>query len=486
MGEMPNKPDIEKLLQDYARQRRDNAGAPEMHPATRRMLHAEVRQQLGTAQASTSRPAVGWLARYWPRVTVACGLLVILTIIGMMIVSPGDKLTTNAHYAKLDETKSVADKREEPMAILPVIVPASAPAPALRELNAKSAASAATLADTAAPAEPVRRDQSSIGLRVQDSLKTPVTRNNAKTDSNDSPLGSSLVMAKGERARSSDIISNRKDAAHGVNIAASDRSLTFAESVTSGSGKAISKSSETTTFTATATKGRFKSNDGYSQANQVAGQVRASTSQLYRNIETNGNEKVFTRLPVLDEFTVEQNGSALTVVDSDGSVYEGFVHVAYPVDLEEKEQAYRGAIQPAVTSANWFSAEQRTSPRAVQAPSGGAVGDTAGLASQSIQTLNQPEVGSLPNFFRVEGTNRSLNQRVVFTGNLLQSNYANNGLSAGQNVANVQSIRQQETQMNVSTGQQAQLPSLNNFINGRVQMGTNKTSTELNAFSVGQ
>src|SRR5882672_365277 len=103
MAETPNN-DIEKQLRDYAQQRRDAAGTPAMHPATRAMLQAEVKQRCGPADAA-SAPAqrAGW-ALFWPRFAFAFGIVAILGVAAILVFPPGNKTKENLTLAKLDES----------------------------------------------------------------------------------------------------------------------------------------------------------------------------------------------------------------------------------------------------------------------------------------------------------------------------------------------------------------------------------------------
>src|SRR5215471_13445763 len=77
MAETPNN-NIEELLKEYARQRREAAGNPELHPANRRMLQAEVRQQFAQTGA-TKAPAL-WRLRFWPRIAFGTAIFALLAI----------------------------------------------------------------------------------------------------------------------------------------------------------------------------------------------------------------------------------------------------------------------------------------------------------------------------------------------------------------------------------------------------------------------
>jgi hypothetical protein len=90
---------------------------------------------------------------------------------------------------------------------------------------------------------------------------------------------------------------------------------------------------------------------------------------------------------VLANFKVEQNGNAIRVVDADGSVYDG-------------------SLQPeSAVAQNGASAAAAPAPTQVERAKTAANKDE----SQTVQNY----------FFRVSGTNQTLKQNVVFTGNLL-------------------------------------------------------------------
>src|SRR5688500_20150248 len=71
---------IEKLLHDYSRKRREDAGAPlEMHPATRRMLQGEVGRHFKDAGGS-ARPCWKTLLLFGPKYAGALGMFVVLAL----------------------------------------------------------------------------------------------------------------------------------------------------------------------------------------------------------------------------------------------------------------------------------------------------------------------------------------------------------------------------------------------------------------------
>ena len=100
--------------------------------------------------------------------------------------------------------------------------------------------------------------------------------------------------------------------------------------------------------------------------------------------------------PVLQSFQVQRNGDAISVVDRDGSVYNGSVR--------PESEAVRN--EPAPTELPVAP----TTPLQSQTKAGESAG-------------NQPPAAQ-NYFFRVAGMNRTLQQNVVFTGNLLANSGA--------------------------------------------------------------
>lgn len=104
---------------------------------------------------------------------------------------------------------------------------------------------------------------------------------------------------------------------------------------------------------------------------------------------------------VLQSFLVEQTGQQIRLVDADGSVYDG-------------------AIEPP-------PAEETKVALARRAPAPDLKKDIEAKRVQSAAAVSAGEMAASQNvFFRVAGTNRTLNQQVVFHGNFLaDTNQAN-------------------------------------------------------------
>lgn len=97
-------------------------------------------------------------------------------------------------------------------------------------------------------------------------------------------------------------------------------------------------------------------------------------------------------VPVLENFRVQQNGGTIRVVDADGSVYDG-------------------SLQPEIAGA-----QNGPAPAATPVP---PIAPATKVEPAKIQTNGDESQSPTKYFFRVTGTNQTLKQKVVFTGNVL-------------------------------------------------------------------
>jgi hypothetical protein len=125
-------------------------------------------------------------------------------------------------------------------------------------------------------------------------------------------------------------------------------------------------------------KARFKSVDAAQAFSSAANSV---SQKFVQTVPLSVNAKT---LPVLESFEVRQNSNNLSIVDRDGSVYNGLVQV------DSSALQNNGTVVA----------------RPVQF--GGGMTDKS-EPMQSQATFN----------FRVEGQNRTLKQNIVFAGNLV-------------------------------------------------------------------
>src|SRR6059036_1537709 len=96
---MESERPIEKALRDCAQKRRDQAGPPpELHPATRKLLQAEVARKYPAAQRSAAA-APAWWKGFWPRFAIGAAALAIAAILAGVL-----------GVFNRESTPSVADK----------------------------------------------------------------------------------------------------------------------------------------------------------------------------------------------------------------------------------------------------------------------------------------------------------------------------------------------------------------------------------------
>lgn len=269
---MPTEPDhnMDKPLQSYAAQRREQAGTPaELHPATRRLLQAEVAKLRAAAPASSSTSWLRWVEQFWPRLA-AVSVVLVAGVAAVLVFRGGDPLEPPMQLAKKEiadapaasqPTKEEARKREDfSMEIAAVSAPA-APAPLM-------------LKDETAGAPGLGRAMESREKR----LETPV-----------------------ELART-------------VQLVAPPARLEEA------------KTSADTSLNAAAPQAFF--------FKQKAGPTAVSqdgfTRSRFANIPLAGKTIQPALAPVLATFAMEQSGDQLRLVDADGSIYDGVIQLAAP------------------------------------------------------------------------------------------------------------------------------------------------------------
>lgn len=134
-------------------------------------------------------------------------------------------------------------------------------------------------------------------------------------------------------------------------------------------------------------------------AEQVAKDTAATERLRFVQTETKAKAALTDRTSspatVLSSFQIEQTGTGLRIIDGDGSVYTGSFQA-----MDSGATSYRATAQSAVAA---------RAPRLAEAKSFAPI---AAPDTQRAQTWSNY-------FFRVVGTNHTLNQRIVFTGNLV-------------------------------------------------------------------
>jgi prepilin-type processing-associated H-X9-DG protein len=141
------------------------------------------------------------------------------------------------------------------------------------------------------------------------------------------------------------------------------------------------------TLSGTTADHSFALTNSMQMATAVSQYFASGSQNVFRNTATQ-----VKAASVLANFQVQQNGNAIRVVDADGSVYDG-VLLADDAVVQNEPAAVVPATPPVAAPAHPMKPAQNLANR-----------------NESAAAQNY--------FFRVTGTNRTLEQNVVFAGNL--------------------------------------------------------------------
>jgi hypothetical protein len=468
---------IEKLLRRYAQKRRDEAGDPPLlHPATRRLLQGEVARQFPKPQVDRNPSVADFLARLTQRWIYAVGLFVVLGVAAAVFLPGLTKSKDRALLAQKSSSEDLMTRETVRPLAAPAIEPAPLPAESQPSLIADNSRRDRFTPEPSGGGNYLRPRNESIattytatnGLTVASRLadakqipdsfrkrEEPETVSLGTTlDANANKPGTVTVIAPsrtaGEKAAPDSLALNRPGAAGraGTGIATDGRS----ESRQILVAPTVAAAAPTDSSPGVQDKAYFARGGGlekdaewsYAQsfANVAPEQLRAKAAKV------NADNPV---VPVLASFQVQQNGNELRVIDSDGSTYLGAANIAsanYGVaGSTGKEMAVLGSE----------SADRRRT----QAPA-----SAASATQQQIQNYQ----------WRVEGTNRTLNQNVVFTWNFVEMS---NAIAASEMKAISGTFNQDASKL------PSQFPMMlqNSFINGRAQFGPGR-EIEVNAVPV--
>ncbi|MBE0541083.1 MAG: hypothetical protein IH623_06840 [Verrucomicrobia bacterium] len=423
---MENERPIEKLLRRCAKRRGEETGAPlELHPANRQVLQGEVARQYPAKSAATGgRPgALGW-KNLWPRLVWALPVLMVLTLGVWTLVQQQKPQPGAAELAKAD-SQPPAPSRENP---------ATRSEAAEAALPVHRAAATPTLAEP-----PLKLEQDNLMVERSRPLTTV-----APTRGAGPPPPAFQTAPLADRSIGSE---------PPTPVAAPSRSLGVARSDPAPENYARSTAPQAmppppaSSPTAPAPTRTTPAVDRYG----ISASAPATLSQRFVQTPVEPAARSLAgsapvRPQVLASFRVEQDGSQLRVVDSDGSTYIGSIELP-PIDRSAATaQTRKEAAEPATQGQ--FAVTQAD--------------DEAKRGLPLNQAFN----------FRVTGTNRTLQQPVVFAGNILMP-------------TNVISIQQASPAAGVAGGQSTQMQQLlpmpaNSTISGRLQLGKNP-ETQINA-----
>lgn len=492
MANEPERP-IETLLHAAAKKRRDEAGAPfELHPADRRVLQGEVARRFAKPERG-----VRWLpyrlARLWPICVGAVGIIAVLGMaIWLLMPVTGNERSEmslaqnqtlgDTEAAKLPSSPSVASPAmtppppgpglgEMPGGLASAETPPPGRASEIRQLNELPP----QLAKDATVASDQHEAREKLGLAASAQLadqekKAPMQLAAPGGASSLAPAGSvSGAFAEryglaGNPAPPAALPSSpapppvvaAKSTAPSVALATAsakptdDRAYQAAAQYQSPATVALATQSASPPAAVDGLSGlaAYKAKG----VNAFANSQRFVQSVPATNAQATFADKVAPARPVLASFQLQQAGTQLQIVDGDGSVYSG------SVGLEDAVRRVRSA-----------KAEAPAAALAARAPAEAPAQSTA-------SSLDSDRPASQNYAFRVAGTNLSLNQRVVFTGNLVPDTNLAVALQASTN----RSLEGGQGGAQNAPAQQGLLQLNNSRISGKVVIGTGQ-AVEVNA-----
>jgi len=445
---MPSEPEkrIEPLLKAYAEKRRQAAASqPGLHPATRRLLQAEVRQRWPTRGGSASPRWYQKIMTFWPRLVMAGAIAVVLGM-GLWFLGPANK-PASTHVAKQD---SLSRLPEKPADEIVLTTGGSRNEPAAdaefdRLKLTEKPADAKKLADTSGMREQKVSLESVSQRGVADQpapVAAPTLTAPAQMKAKEA-VPPATAPAEPSPTRSPVASLAAAPTAGGVPLPASPANERLAEN--------IQRDSRVLTEEAQATPGRYvvlAPTSTPETANRpltvLSFNESAPARQYYfRNLSTTpslqgpgapeaagragaGAEPQSLRVDrsragparpagqpggVLVNFAIEQRGPALRIIDDDGSVYEGRVlanaEAAVEAKIRQPVALKREAPSPSPTPALSKSiSETRVAELSVDKNSAGKDVDGFGDAVR-------PQLA-----FEVFGTNNTLRQSISLAGTL--------------------------------------------------------------------
>jgi len=439
MSDTPNN-EMEKQLRDYARERRAAAGTPQLHPATRRMLQAEVRQQFGKPEQAAGS---GRWRIIWPR--FAMGSAVLASLVAMFVV------VNRTEHPQTDAKFKLAKSEGTENALMPAasMELASEPVGGRKEADAEIASTG--LLEPLADAAIARSDAAKGAAFAGVATTSDVSSMDVSTAPNE------MVSARGAPTPAPAMPSAKASLA-GVN----EMKVSIASPPPS---RVMTKTAKVSAVPP----------GSIAPGGTVNSVLNNSTTQRFFNTAVETASSPTRAHIVLGEFVVEQMGNSLKIVDRDGSVYRGNIQVATNVTSAfANTDSFAGqALQTTPASAAVPVSPSGSHDRAIVT---NVLNQQVPVSSPSVQNIQSYGVEPVNYAFEVEGTNRSLRQRVVFNGNWFQNVTPLNAQNASNLTQNFQSqaapaVQSEELNYNLQ----------NNFINGRVYLGNSRNGTELNA-----
>ena len=429
---------IEKLLRRYAKKRRDEAGpARELHPATRRMLQSEVERQF-PKPASKERSAfdefMAAFARRWIYAVGVFAVLLVATAVLLPSLSKGKNKTKLAQGEALSRTDAIIALEPAASAPMPTSVAVDEVAFAV-VTNGVASVVPGSLADNRNEDSARRRLGADRDFRSGGGNFAPTTDSGIILSA--APVAESVTAnsAVAKREAGKVLFDKNLGTTRNANFATtSSTDLSIVKSKGSVADALIRDKA----WLARGGGAQEKDAQNYSRQNYSNDQPMLAKKEM----TVSGGAKRIT--PVLASFQIEQSGNKLRVIDGDGSTYNGEVTPDQEYGLAQNTGfKNEGKLQ--------LGSELR--------------GQQQKLTDNSYQ-------------FRVAGTNRTLNQQVVFSWNCVPITnaqaFSNSGFAAS------------ELKKMDPAKMPQQFPGLqNSYINGRAQIASEK-EIEINARPVSE
>jgi len=492
----PERP-IEKLLRQAAQARRAQAGAPqEVHPATRRMLQGEVARKFASGAPAPEKRS--FFDMFMPRLAWSAAVVVGIGLAASLMLPRNNPARQEMFFAKNDRVAALqaANEARAPSA--------AAPAPAESLAKSKIAAPAERPDSSAlADADSLRvaqseRDKDSLKverLRTESERTQSLARNEPATATPALPKGEAEGIARESRQYKLTTatastggpapVEKQKEQLAETHSAAPPQTPVTEEKMAQGrfglaapsqpalapaapgaAGVAASSSlklsdetsktelayrslSQQATTNASTLAVQLKSAAAADAAKRSPAPIIQATQQFVQATSPNKSldlaDNRSAAKPILFSFELQQLGREIRIIDSDGSVYSGNFQPAEVFSYLESEASGKAAAT-----------------RSLQ---------TTEAQSQRKDAFADSKVQVDASYaFKVTGTNQTLKQFVVFTGQVLAPT---NALSPVAPAGTVNGNRVARPELNP-------LPLQNSRISGKALIGANK-EVEVNA-----
>ena len=472
MTDEPNK-NIESQLKAWAQKRLDEAGpALELHPATRRLLQDEVSRTFPkSADAAEKKSARPFLS--WPRFSIALPVVavvaVMLALLAPFLARPKTKasfeLAQNRQLSLKEESRDALTPKRLDQSLPSSDAPTKAPAPAVSTPAETPALATERFAPEKAKASAVNREvaeadaRKDLELALADKAKetTPPLAQAAEAARGLSPesvrgeglLRQRYALAPTQAPKPEDSVERRQKnasvsqqsetkAAAGAGVGGAEGQLALNQAPVGGArpgapsavrrmtALAEQNTSVTDSFSLAVKPSEERTVNAVSLGEQLSTRrPETVTTAFYAErsgqpgrqfAQTQNYRRNFNSPPmpdVLNSFRLEQSGQRIRIVDADNSIYEG------QIEGSKQEPAVLGKLVNETPAVELKKAQPAAADetRAREFPDG-----VAGASGQNV-------------WFRVAGTNRTLNLAVMFVGNLIVDTNAANGVATGVTLA---------------------------------------------------